>query len=77
MSSHHTHHSHVHNFFNKHTAWAIFILVAGCFTAGLYVGSLSEKGYMREYQEHMGSAFHAYESFVTDVYYKSGFINSR
>jgi hypothetical protein len=37
MSNHHNHPSHIHNFFNKHTALAILLLVVGSFVAGYFV----------------------------------------
>ncbi|MES2930398.1 MAG: hypothetical protein V4665_01290 [Patescibacteria group bacterium] len=46
MSNHHNHPSHIHNFLNRHTAFAILILIVGCFVAGYFIGKYSTE---REY----------------------------
>jgi hypothetical protein len=35
---HHNHQSHNHDFINKHTAFAILVLIVVCFIAGYLVG---------------------------------------
>lgn len=55
MSNHHNHPTHVHNFFNKHTAFAILVIIVGCFLAGYFVGKNSSGNYYGKngYRNHM------------------------